>query len=410
MSNCISAANAEFCYLDLDFHQRRQKLANAAAFVKATNSRYGFSSSDLWRLGGSEVSRIEELVQTDHEWSASDIETRPPVQGNRLVVKLFWDVAPIACENFATLCANGSVLSSFSANGKPPKSRPVPLGDSGKPLTYRGSIIHRIVPGFIAQGGDFVMGNGSGGESIYNKKFKDEKAGLNLKHNRRGVLSMGNAGKNSNSSQFFFTFAPASICDGKHVVFGRIVSGWPVLDALEKIDTSTDGCPDIQVLVTDCGIWTPLHDAGAGYWYDRPDANSYAGVSSIFMVRPRVTIVVPSSPVAERFIQAMDGGTSNCCLDLMWITVQDTDSRAIVSRIEELLENFSVDLVLVAPTCQSDIIPKIRALPPRWIEQESNVAVPLNKVIMCAKPIEALSMIRSQSWLSSRPWSFDGLQ
>lgn len=86
-----------------------------------------------------------------------------------------------------------------------------------------------MVPKFIVQGGDFVFGNGSGGESIYNgKKFKDERAGLGMKHDKAGVLSMGNSGKNSNTSQFFITLDKAPQCDGKHVVFGEVISGMEV--------------------------------------------------------------------------------------------------------------------------------------------------------------------------------------
>jgi cyclophilin family peptidyl-prolyl cis-trans isomerase len=192
----VNAESCGYCFIDLDFDNCRNKLATAAAFVDATDSRYGFSSKDLRSLGGSEISRIPESIATDHEWASRNtecggIETRPHPAGNRIVVKLYWDVAPIACENFATLCANGSVLP-----GTKEKAKPAPIGESGKPLTYRGSTIHRVIPGFVIQGGDFVMGNGSAGESIYNgKKFKDERAGLLLKHLQKGVLSMGNSGK-----------------------------------------------------------------------------------------------------------------------------------------------------------------------------------------------------------------------
>jgi peptidylprolyl isomerase len=143
-------------------------------------------------------------------------------------VQLFWDVAPSACENFATLCGIHDHNNSKSGTNKSPSA---PIGASGKPLTYQNSGVHRVIPGFILQGGDFVIGNGSGGESIFGKKFKDERAGLALRHDAAGVLSMGNSGKNSNTSQFFITLAAAPQCDGKHVIFGRVVSGWEVLDA-----------------------------------------------------------------------------------------------------------------------------------------------------------------------------------
>ena len=198
VSSTVNASTATYCYIDLDFDNYREKLSRCAAFVAATDSRYGFSSSDLRQLGGSELARIPDLIQVDHEWNRrSAIEVKPPHAGNRIVVKLYWDVAPMACENFATLCYNGS-----SNNNKP-----APIsGESGKALTYRKSTVHRIEPGFVLQAGDFVKGNGSAGESIYNgKKFKDERPGLLLEHDQKGTLSMGNSGKNSNSSQFFMT-------------------------------------------------------------------------------------------------------------------------------------------------------------------------------------------------------------
>jgi hypothetical protein len=177
-----------YCFLDIDINDTRRKLRTAAAFVDATDSRYGFSSKNLRYLGGSEISRLKDTIQNDHEWKCKDkevggIETKPPSSGQRLIVKLFWDIAPLACENFATLCSNGSVTT-----GK----KNCPIGDSGKPLTYRESEIHRVVPGFVMQGGDFVLGNGSGGESIFGKRtFKDERAGLALKLDKRGLLAMG---------------------------------------------------------------------------------------------------------------------------------------------------------------------------------------------------------------------------
>jgi peptidylprolyl isomerase len=201
VSTTITATTARYCHIDLDLSHHRRKLATAAAFVHATDSRYGFSSSDLRHLGGSELKRILPSMQADHEWSsrtAGDdaVEIRPPIAGNRIVVQLFWDVAPLACENFATLCGINN-----DKSGKEKSASPPPIGASGKPMTYKNSMLHRVIPGFIVQGGDFVFGNGSGGESTFGKKFKDERAGLALKHERKGVLSMGNSGKNSNTSQ-----------------------------------------------------------------------------------------------------------------------------------------------------------------------------------------------------------------
>ncbi|EGB07157.1 hypothetical protein AURANDRAFT_16055, partial [Aureococcus anophagefferens] len=134
----------------------------------------------------------------------------------RVVVEIFDDVAPLAAENFLALVRG---------------DRGADKG-SGVPLSYEGCPFHRNIKGFVVQGGDIVKGNGSGGASVFGKKFKDEAKGLKLKHGR-GALSMGNSGKNANSSQFFFTFAPCPQLDGKHVVFGRVIAGFDVLDAVE---------------------------------------------------------------------------------------------------------------------------------------------------------------------------------
>jgi len=276
----------------LFFSNRRSKLATAASFVNATDSRYGFSSKDLRKLGGSEVCRVKDLIETDHEWSerAKDgLEIRGPLSGNRIVIKLYWDSCPHTCENFATLCTNGNTSLERNKDDKKSKPKQAPLGQSGKHLTYKDSIFHRIVPEFIAQGGDFVFGNGSGGESIYSgkKTFKDERAGLQIKHDKRGLVSMGNSGKNSNTSQFFFTFMPTPQCDGKHVVFGETISGYEVLTAIESFGTK-EGEPSAITKITDCGAFHPIDTPAAGYWFDKPDEESFNGYTPVFMTRPRV--------------------------------------------------------------------------------------------------------------------------
>jgi len=143
-----------------------------------------------------------------------------PQKVTRIVVELYSDDSPLACENFKALCSGG--------RGK--------AKGSGVPLHYRGSKLHRIIPGFILQGGDFVFGNGSGGESVWNKKFKDDPKGLKRRHDRKGVLSMGNSGKNCNTSQFFFTLSDAGApqCDRRHVVFGQVISGLEVFTSYNK--------------------------------------------------------------------------------------------------------------------------------------------------------------------------------
>jgi peptidylprolyl isomerase len=124
------------------------------------------------------------------------------------------------------------------------------VGKSGKPLHFKNGPFHRIIPGFMAQGGDFTNFNGTGGESIYGTKFEDENF-LN-KHTQALQLSMANAGKNTNGSQFFITFGPTPHLDGKHVVFGQVTSGAEVVQAMANVG-SPSGATKKQVIITDCG-------------------------------------------------------------------------------------------------------------------------------------------------------------
>lgn len=140
---------------------------------------------------------------------------------------------------------------------------------------------------------------------MFGKKFKDEKGGLALKHLSAGVLSMGNSGKNSNSSQFFVTLAPAPQCDGKHVVFGRVVSGMAVLRHIEQLAGSADGCPKASVVITNCGAWEAGEVPGQGYWIDSPDPDSFSGSTPRFWARPRVIVVAPTEQAGSRFRHAL---------------------------------------------------------------------------------------------------------
>merc|ERR1712127_622954 len=154
----------------------------------------------------------------------------------RIVMELRADVAPKTVENFRALCTGEKGT-----------------GKSGKPLHFKGSAFHRVIPDFMCQAGDFTAGNGTGGESIYGAQFNDENfSGKAGKHTGAGCLSMANRGPNTNSSQFFVCTGQTPHLDGKHVVFGTVVEGLDVIKQIEGVG-SQSGKTSQPVVIADCG-------------------------------------------------------------------------------------------------------------------------------------------------------------
>ena len=155
------------------------------------------------------------------------------IPAGRIVMGLYGGVVPKTTLNFETLC------------------RGTERHPMGARLSYEGSIFHRIIPNFMIQGGDFTNFNGTGGLSIYGEKFADEN--FTLKHKGPGILSMANAGRNTNGSQFFITTAKTSYLDGRHVVFGVVQDGWDVVKRIESFGSSS-GTPSRRVTIVKAGV------------------------------------------------------------------------------------------------------------------------------------------------------------
>ena len=264
----FSSRTETLVYLDLDISDSRASYKRAVDFVEANSIKYSLSSNVLLELGGREMKSVPELYENDYVWS----EQHPgpvittPQRATRLIFSLDSENSPLASENFFALCTGSKGHSK----------------QSSLPLSYINTKIHRYNSSLgIIQGGDIQFGNGSGGESIWGKKFKDDVKGLKLKHDKRGILSMGNGGKNSNTSQFFVTLKDQGtpVCDKKHAIFGQLIHGYDTLDLLQEMIDSSDGTPydplidefpPVLITITGCGEWNAASDPIQGY-YDASD-------------------------------------------------------------------------------------------------------------------------------------------
>ena len=170
------------------------------------------------------ISKIEVEQPKNQIYMIISVNNKPL---GKIVFKLFEEIVPITCKNFRILSMNTNNLS------------------------YKGSPFHRIIKDFMIQGGDFTNEDGTGGLSIFGENFADEN--FTLKHDRPYLLSMANAGPNTNGSQFFITTSETPHLDGKHVVFGEVINGFEIVDYLNNVRTDDNDRPLDDIRIMDCG-------------------------------------------------------------------------------------------------------------------------------------------------------------
>ncbi|KAG0188443.1 hypothetical protein DFQ28_004823 [Apophysomyces sp. BC1034] len=224
------------------FEEQKARYEDAKRWVTQWGSAYGFPGDDLEKFVSSSRDTLRDILINDPSTQSFRVEPPVPLGGGRLEIELFDKECPKTCDNFRAICVGGKV-------GK----------NSKKPLHFKNTKLFRLVTNFMVQGGDVTRGDGSGGESIYNGSFNDEKPGLAKKFTKQGLVAMANSGKNSNTSQFFITLVDASTnpkvfdkANGKYVIFGQVIDGLEVLQAINEVPVTKEQ-PNLDITVRDCG-------------------------------------------------------------------------------------------------------------------------------------------------------------
>jgi len=216
-------------------HKKKEKASFGNLFAKSMYSE----KQDVWVPVEHKLSELPKVF--------FDLKFGEEEELHRIVLALYSDSVPKTAENFRQLCVGAKQKALDSDEMKPQMCHTKP----DIPLHFKGSSFHRVIPNFMMQGGDFTNGDGTGGESIYGPQFNDER--FVDKHTRPFLLSMANCGPNTNGSQFFLTFKDTPHLDGKHVVFGEVISGYDVVRKVEQAEIGQNDKPIIDIKIQDCG-------------------------------------------------------------------------------------------------------------------------------------------------------------
>lgn len=272
----------------------------------------------------------------------------------RIIFSLYADLVPKTAENFRALCTGEKGI-----------------GKSGKPLCYEGSGFHRVIKNFMCQGGDFTAGNGTGGESIYGEKFEDE--AFPVKHTKPFLLSMANAGANTNGSQFFITVAPTPHLDDKHVIFGEVIKGKSIVRQIENYPTSSGDIPDAPIVIAECGVLKPDDPSltETPPWADGDPYEDYPDDDDHDTQQPEVALEI-SKNIREVATKLYKEGKVELALQKYQKSIRYLDIHPVMpdDSSPALKEQFQA---LLAPLLLNSALAAVRIQPPSSFNAEIGV-------------------------------------